>query len=366
MWRRLQNASSMKEALRDLRTDGNATVTRMLNEGLDADVRIESFLQANLPKFGDKSDRDLFHVFPHHVPRLEVDHSYGYRRFDIDEYLDYLEAEAHASVEGEEADEFVLAKRASVQSHLLDYLEFLAPAKSQSASLVFLLRDTLLLNLGARRLNRHGWNIRTTGVVTNRRLLHFFGHKHPRNPLYCSLFEHLFTAIGQHGGEFDREYVERFAAALNTSNEPGAQTLVAFLRRYCGARLDPDLAHTVVETGAHGTMPLVMMAAVPSLTQMRMYTVMPWLQDFYGASAYTHKYAHMRDLEGVTCQDKLVYFDGVDGNRIIVREAQDPKIKRRAHAEIRQFLARVDARFAKLATADRYPRRVQSFVGVEK
>jgi hypothetical protein len=87
------------------------------------------------------------------------------------------------------------------------------------------------------------------------------------------------------------------------------------------------------------------MAATPAVTNFYMYTAVPWLQDFYSDILFSNMSMHMRDLEAICCQENLFYFDGVDADRIFIKEIQDPIIRGSGYLEIRLFFQAIDQKF---------------------
>ena len=351
----LEQALSMKQALADLASEDGGyylKLPRLLNSVLRVDVRISHFVEKASATLSHEQER--FHPAPHKFEQYRADTSQGFSRFALDEYLEYLESNAASSdLPTPEVQAPHWRRYADVCSRLLNYLQFLVsckdsggrPSADRPASFVFLLRDTLLVYLGMKRLCRAGWPLEARALLVSRPLLQSFAPASPRNHLYASVFNSFYETLATHTGRFDSHFPAMYKRTLRLNATPASTALLEFLERYCDTVLSQERKFIVVENGVHGTMPLLVMASTPAVTDLRMYTAIPWLQGFYKAVIFSDLSVHMRELESVHCQEQLFQFAGATGARMFVNETRDWEVRRISYQEIRYFLDAVDQRF---------------------
>lgn len=362
--RSLEQAISMKQALTDLASEDGGyylKLPRLLNSALSVDVRISQFVAKGRAALGRKCD--LSHLAPYEIEQYRADASQGFSQFELEEYLEYLESNAMSpDLPPPEVQAPHWKKYAEVCSRLINYLQFLVSGRvtkgshneDRLASFVFLLRDTLLVYLGMKRLCRADWPLEARALLVGRSLLQSFEPTVPRNHLYVSLFNLLYESLASHTGRFDSDFLATYKRTLSLHATPASNALLAFLERYCGTVLAQDRKFIVVENGVHGTMPLLVMASTPTVTDLRMYTAIPWLQGFYMAKMFSDLSFHMRELESVHCQEQLFQFAGVTGDRILVKETRDWAVRLISYQEIRYFLDAVDQRFLSARTGSSF------------
>ena len=333
-------AISIRRALADLLSpDGGDYVGLVdaLNERLDAEARLGDFLasrqigvvaapvETNFPyplQRGDFVDRDIEHV----VEELEA----------IGPASDYAPADP--------------AQKAfdSTSSLLIEFLAYLLqreqPTRERPARLLFLLRDTLLLYLGARRLMALGAPVDARAALISRAVVQSFTPDAPRNPLYARLYNGLFQCLADGFERFDQSYLTCLATRF--ANEADGKTVVKHVSRYLQSVVGTKTGFIAIDIGANGTMPLLAMVAHPSVEDLRLYAAAPWLEDFYGDRICQTNAEDLRRLETPVCQEELFFFVCHSGDRLIVRENQDPSVRARAHWEIAHFLRRLEERFA--------------------
>lgn len=90
----------------------------------------------------------------------------------------------------------------------------------------------------------------------------------------------------------------------------------------------------VVESGCAGTFPLLL-AALDSRVDMRMYTTYPYLTGIYGGRIFTPRYEENRMAETMVSQELYFRFSGIRDGRFYVRECTDAEIRRQSLCEIK-------------------------------
>ena len=89
----------------------------------------------------------------------------------------------------------------------------------------------------------------------------------------------------------------------------------------------------VVESGVHGTIPLLLMAA-DERAEMRMYTAAPFLWEQLGGFCYTRAYENARRFETVECRESFFELCGCSGGRFFVQETTSPAVREAALGEL--------------------------------
>lgn len=79
----------------------------------------------------------------------------------------------------------------------------------------------------------------------------------------------------------------------------------------------------VVESGVHGTIPLLLMAA-DERAEMRMYTAAPFLWEQLGGFCYTRAYENARRFETVECQESFLSFAAARAGAFSCRKRLPP------------------------------------------
>jgi len=226
-------------------------------------------------------------------------------------------------------------------AQLADYLVELVAGSQQAekpVDLVFLLRDTLLLYLGARLLRARGAPITPRAAMISRDLLRQFAEPAPRNPLYATLYNNIFESISSDDERMSDSFATSFAKNWRASKLYGRDSLQAFLRVYLRRILGDGERFTVVDCGTFGTMPLLAMISDRRITDMRLFTAAPWMQDFYAGRVHSAASDRLRGFEQLACHDELFSFASAKGGRIFVNVSLDPAIVSQALAEIHSFL----------------------------
>jgi hypothetical protein len=90
----------------------------------------------------------------------------------------------------------------------------------------------------------------------------------------------------------------------------------------------------IVETGVHGTMPLLLKACDKRINHIMLYTTLPWFYSSWGQCCFTKKYEGLRMFETLNCQDKLFSFSHVKNKVFYVREIDDNKTIEESLAEL--------------------------------
>lgn len=349
----LTAAASMRQALADLKSaDGGHydAIPQILDDTLDVQKRLHKLIRSCLDTLGTSTDDQRLISAVHSVSD-PVDACGGEWSpcIPLDEYITRLESDA--PLPGDDGPTGLAFSW--VREGLLSYLGNLvhrsphhAGSRPRPRAFIFLLRDTLLLYLGARRLQALGWPIDVTAILLNRGLLK---HMCPTQPyLYDTLIDSLFEAIRlARTRRFGPTFMARYGRVLAGIPGDALKALRQFVEDYLERRLVPGVRYRAVDTGAHGTMPLLLTATTSRVAHVELYTAVPWLQDFFGEILFSRDSVMLRHLEALYCQERLFRFDSVEGSDILVRETTDRTIVASARRELAAFLTSVDRRYAR-------------------
>jgi|GEM_PF-4623788 len=327
----LSEALRMRQSLCELRSDDGGCYTAIgahLDATLDAERRLTSLIGERRGAGAATGARRA----PVRRP---------FRTVWLDEYLETLvERFVRTRVSTSSRRSSPLGKEA-IFHELAAFLEALVVKSDRRVGYLFLLRDTLLLYLGAKRLEYLGWRIRPSATLVSRALLkHLDTASDPC--LYDQLFEVLYFCVAKRRRGVTVGFINDFRRRLRAI----AGRRVAELQLLVGRTIVNQLQRTAkvvaVDSGLHGTMPLLMAALVPSVSQIRLYTAVPWLQSQFHNVIFTRESVKLRSLERLTCQEHLFAFAGVDRGRITIRQYEDHKTVVTSYAEISSFMAFID------------------------
>jgi hypothetical protein len=342
-----------------------------LIEYLNKRVRLEERLSLFLNKSSIDINREQYRPLApkNSADKLIHNPKYGYNLYDLDEYLIRLESFPTVKrVPASLQKNLIWCQFVETTEILVDYLAFLINfpvdshkkkvdtfynqhSKNETTNnkcrLVFLLRDTLLLYLGARRLQLAGMNIDIKAAMISRALVQSFTPESPNNSIYRGLYKSIFNCLGEYRGIYSSEFMNHYKElVLETKSEP-ITNLLHFIERYIKRLCGQEFDFIAVDTAAHGTMPLLTMIASNTVKKFHLYTGVPWLQNFYSEVIYRPDFPNMRILESLVCQEELFRFSSTLGDRVLIEETRDPIILSHASFEIGYFLNLVDSKFLK-------------------
>ena len=227
-------------------------------------------------------------------------------------------------------------KPGSFLDEMLTYSKWLKSADS-GAAYVFLLRDTLIPYL----------DFAGDGCFSGRAYAYPIGRKFFRLAAGCDDFDDrargvIYEALEAGAADFQElwRYCRPRLCALLES-EPEVKTALCGL--LSGIK---EKRVIVVESGVHGTIPLLLMAA-DERVEMRMYTAAPFLWAQLGGFCFTRAYENARRFETVECQESLFELCGCPDGRFLVQEMISPAVKEAALGELSYVLS------ARIATGAR-------------
>lgn len=341
-------ARSIKQSFADLASEdgGYYKLPALVDSVLNTQIRINRFLTRAAEVMGVETPPEPAEG-AQQMPQWS-DSPTRATNYTVEQYLDHLESTVSGMT-----PEFHLVKGRQTRlseglcGRLIAYMAFLAgkPSGSGVSRLVFLLRDTLLLCLGMRRLSRCGWPVDVRALLINRAVLERLGQRAGRANLYVECYNSIFAALALSEGLYGSAFIDSYRRVLAESIGSRFAVVSAFLAAQGEAHLSGADGWTIVDNGVHGTMPLLCMSTMPAIGDLRMYTAVPWLQRFYGQRIYSCRSMDMREHERLSCQERLFQCHVVAPEAVLIAETPDPKVREESYLEIRLFLDAVDIAF---------------------
>jgi len=343
---------SVKNAIADLLSPDGGNYHKLLiglNNAINFENRLSSIIE-ELSKYmsgeeklveddGTKSINEV------HNP------SYGYRTFELNEYLNRLIQ--IKPLQDEEIE--INTNQKQIFNYLTDYLNHILikyssghknlnkkESNHMDLPLVFLLRDTLLLYLGARRLQSKGKSIDVRAALINRKLIQSFELREGKTSIYKKLYNSIFHLLNGYQGKFSNEFIEQYKELFSGDISQNETQLANFIVKYLNEVIGKKNNFIAVDTAAHGTMALLAHVATGRLSSLEMFTSTPWLYEFYSSNIFRNNFLNIRILESLVCQEELFQFAYISEGRIYINETRDPAILSKAKLEIGIFLNIVD------------------------
>lgn len=345
--------SSIKNAIADLLSPDGGNYHKLLKE-LNIKLNFENRLSNIIGMLSKYISLENKYQTGNVTSLINVVHnpSYGYKTFELNDYLNKLILLQPLTDEEVE----LLSKNNKEQikplKHLSDYLNHLvikytegqtnAGSKLESSPIVFFLRDTLLLYLGARRLQAKGASLDARAILINRRLIHSFISSEGINSIYKKSYNLIFQLLSVYQGKFSKEFIEKYKQMFKSSVTQPEIQLLHFISEYMNEVLGDKNNFVGVDTAAHGTMPLLTHVATDRLNSLEMYTSTPWLYEFYSLNIFVSNFPNMRTLESLVSQEELFQFSYISEGKIYVTETCDPVVISKAKLEIGIFLNIID------------------------
>jgi hypothetical protein len=354
-----EKISSIKNAMVDLLSPDGGNYHKLLKE-LNTKVDFENRLLNIIDKLSRYiSSEDRFQDGKNYSSINAVHNPiYGYKTFELSEYLNELMSVPPLT--NKEADSHLKdnAEQLKPLKYLSDYLNHLLikyskektneVVQQKSFSIVFFLRDTLLLYLGAKHLQSKGFSIDARAILINRKLINSFVSSAEINSIYKKSYNLVFQLLSVYDGDFSKEFIDKYKKMFtNNITQPEAQ-LLKFIREYLNKVLGNKNSFVGVDTAAHGTMPLLTNVASGRLASLEMFTSTPWLYEFYSNNIFASNFPNMRNIESLVCQEELFQFAFISEGKIYIKETCDSTTLSKAKIEIGLFLNLIDKNIPKL------------------
>jgi len=345
--------SSIKNAITDLLSPDGGNYHKLLKE-LNNKVNFENRLSNIIGKLLMYISSENKYQTGNGNSLINVAHnpSYGYKTFELNDYLNKLIL--LQPLTDEEVESQLKNKKEHIKplKYLSDYLNHLvikyaegqtnADSQLKSFPIVFFLRDTLLLYLGAKRLQAKGISLDARAILINRKLIHSFISSEEINSIYKKSYNLIFQLLSVYQGNFSKEFIEKYKEMFTSSLTQPEIQLLKFISEYLKEILGNKNNFVGVDTAAHGTMPLLTHVATGQLNSLEMFTSTPWLYEFYSLNIFVSNFPNMRTLESLVCQEELFQFSYISEGKVYVTETCDQVVISKAKLEIGIFLNIID------------------------
>ena len=345
--------SSIKNAIADLLSPDGGNYHKLLKE-LNIKVNFENRLTNIIGKLSKYISNENKYQTGNENGLINVVHnpSYGYKTFELNDYLNKLILLQPLTDEEVESQLKNNKEQIKPLKYLSDYLNHLVikyaegqkngDSELKSSPIVFFLRDTLLLYLGAKRLQAKGVSLDARAILITRKLIHSFITSEETNSIYKKSYNLIFQLLSVYQGNFSKEFIEKYKEMFTSSMTQPEIQLLKFISEYLKEVLGNKNNFVGVDTAAHGTMPLLTHVATGRLNSLEMFTSKPWLYQFYSLNIFVSNFPNMRTLESLVCQEELFQFSHISEGKIYVTETCDPVVISNAKLEIGIFLNIID------------------------
>lgn len=345
--------SSIRNAIADLLSPDGGNYHKLL-KGLNTKLNFENRLSNIIGKLSKYISSEIKYQTENDNSSINVIHnpSYGYKTFELNDYLNKLILIPPLTDEELESQLKDNTEQIKPLKYLSDYLNHLvikyAERKTNEDNqlkafpIVFFLRDTLLLYLGAKRLQAKGVSLDARAIFINRKLIHSFISSGEINSIYKKSYNLIFQLLSVYQGKFSKEFIEKYKEVFTSYVTQPEIQLLKFISEYLKEVLGNKNNFVGVDTAAHGTMPLLTHVATGHLNSLEMFTSTPWLYEFYSLNIFISNFPNMRTLESLVCQEELFQFSYISEGNIYITETCDPMVISKAKLEIGIFLNIID------------------------
>ena len=338
-----QEASSLHKYILDCYEEEYQDFIDKVAEPVNARERLQRFLQELITFLGEKSERDLFHLYPQvtDLPLLKGSH-YSGEILALNEQLEILANQAQNPIDIKECFTDAEAMRQwkmkttlilkEMSAFMTWTLEQWRRGHSDSVP-VFLLRDTLFPYFGYSLLWRKGLLPRAPKpMLLNRKFLLYNGGN---EETYETLLLHtIYQGLTLHPQDA-AQLSKIFREIIHTKEIPprSQQETRAYINRLAGS--NPLF---IIESGLHGSMPLWVLSQCDNHGSFVLYTSGPWLKKVYQANIFRHNYNYLRDIETSVLQNSLFQFHAIEDQNIFIVKTREPMIERLALYELHEFM----------------------------
>jgi len=339
-------ASSLRKILMDFNEEGYTdTVNRIVSQ-TDALNRLQRVLTPILQKLGPPSERERFYLCsePVYIETIDMEQFDSGQTFELLAYLDHIDHQSDYAIEIEHCFENAEQKQRwqnktqVVMTEMVEFLMWVLRRLQQQpqAVPVPLLRDTLVVQLGLKLLQRHGIPVREPKpVLFSRKFLATFDKdgENIYDVLSCDI---LHGILYEQQEIYDLTTLRHQFAARAQVHSAIPMSLIQANRDYL-ATLALDGPPLVIESGTLGTFPLWLLTLTDNMGGMVLYSTAPWLYTIYQDIVFRKNYNYLRDIETIVAHDQLFQFNTMSEGTIFVKETSNAITKNLALYELYLF-----------------------------
>ncbi len=208
-----------------------------------------------------------------------------------------------------------------------------------------LLRDTLLVQMGLRWLQRHGIPIREPmPVCIGRRFADMFGDG---RQIHGALANVIYRVLLEHGPCDVATLRRRFADYVR--EDPAIPASFRQASRAYLETLALEGRPLFIESGVQGTFPLWLLALSRDVGDMVFYVTAPWLYRTYESVVFRKNYNNLREVETIVAHNRLFQFKAMQAGHVFIEETPNEHIRSLALYEIYVFKEMVKHRMDEVA-----------------
>jgi hypothetical protein len=212
---------------------------------------------------------------------------------------------------------------------IFDFSRWIFKSVNKDTAVIFLLRDTLLPYLAFLYWNKDT-AIKAYPFIIGRSTLSQFGDA---DELYNKILDAVYSAL-QNYNDFSQPFQETAADIIRESlinNIPLYNKLAALLSGISQTNI------CVVESGMHGTMPLLLKSVDDRINNIKLFTTIPCFYNAWDNCYFTKKYEYLRLFETLFCQDSWFRFSSIKETGFYISENNNMNIKEFALYEIEKW-----------------------------
>jgi len=339
-----EEASSLHKFLIDSYEEGYTQSTNQIVSQTDALNRLQWVLTMVLQRLGPPFELERFYLCSElvHIDSIDIEQFEGGQTFELLAYLDHIDHQSDYAIEIEHCFESAdlqqrwQNKTQVVMTEMVKFLIWvLRRLKQQPQAVpVPLLRDTLVIQLGLKLLQRHGIQVREPKpILLSRKLLATFqgGDK-----IYDALNSDIFYGILYEQETYDLTMLRHQFVAKARVHSAIPMSFIQASRDYL-ATLALEGPPLVIESGMHGTFPLWLLTLTDNTGDMVLYSTVPWLYSIYQDIAFRKNYNYLRDIETIVAHDHLFQFNTMSDGKVFVQETCNASTRSLALYELYLF-----------------------------
>ncbi|MFO0743182.1 MAG: hypothetical protein U0270_45335 [Labilithrix sp.] len=347
-------ASVLKKVLADSLLEGYEDFVSAIERKTDASPRLDRILHQVFERIGDgKSERELYCLTPHAIDIPAGGADEWSEPKELVAWLGTFEDEClrlpssdSLRVAGHEAWE---AQARLLHDEIVRFMQWIVGQTTLRGGLrlVFLLRDMLLPYLGFRLLQRTRADLDATALLVGRTFMEQFTAQPGSEALYHAISDVIYRALDEEAPASFEALRGAFRRGLDglCQIDEEVDGLVRAARSYTTAVLG-ERPHVFIESGATGSVPLLLGAVNEHARGHLMYATYPWLRRPYGERIFTTRYHYLMDIEMTVAHDGLLRFSHFEGDRVFVRVCESSLVERLVRWQTASFLEAVRKAFA--------------------
>ncbi|MCL2662274.1 MAG: hypothetical protein FWE83_02965 [Oscillospiraceae bacterium] len=306
----VHEAKVLHKFLEDINDEGYCDTYDLFQNRLQATQTLETFISSN---------RDSPFLLIKKAP-VYNELSYKHNEIPLQQYLDSI------SESPERASLLLKIKSNSFYEKIHSFSRWVYESIPPDTAVIFLLRDTLLPYLAFNKWNKDNTKL-AIPLLIGRKFLFQFGNG---DLIYNSICDAVYTALYDTENTpymFQDSSEEQIRIAVE-DNELLSDAIIKILSDI----QSPNIF--VVETGVHGTMPLLLRVFDNRIKHIMLYTTLPWFYSAWGQSLYTRNYEELRLFETLNCQDLMFSFSSLKDDGFYIKEIDDNTIFNESLAEL--------------------------------